>query len=101
MSASIKNRLASNASPRCGQATATSFYTTFQQLNLTLGICVAAGALAGSVLVTGHATAQVTDYSVAFLVVAGVSLLASPTCTRLALDAGDELSGRSPVERRP
>jgi EmrB/QacA subfamily drug resistance transporter len=87
--------------PRDRMSAATSFYTTFQQLNLTLGICVAAGALAGSVLVTGHATAQVSDYSVAFLVVACVSLLASPTCTRLALDAGDELSGRSPVERRP
>ncbi|MGI4944640.1 MAG: MFS transporter, partial [Janthinobacterium lividum] len=86
--------------PRDRMSAATSFYTTFQQVNLTLGICVAAGALAGSVLVTGHPTAQVSDYSVAFLVVACVSLLASPTCTRLALDAGDELSGRSPVERQ-
>jgi len=86
--------------PRERMSAATSFYTTFQQLNLTLGICVAAGALAGSVLVTGHATAQVADYSVAFLVVACVSLLASPTCTRLARDAGDELCGRAPVERR-
>ena len=86
--------------PQGRMSAATSFYTTFQQVNLTLGICVAAGALAGSVLVTGHATAQVSDYSVAFLVVACVSLLASPTCTRLALDAGDELSGRSPVERQ-
>ena len=77
---------------------ATSFYTTFQQLNLTLGICVAAGALAGSLLVTGHAQPALADYSAAFLVVAGVSLLASPTCTRLARDAGDELAGRAEVE---
>ena len=86
--------------PRERMSAATSFYTTFQQLNLTLGICVAAGALAGSLLVTGHAQPGVTDYSAAFLVVACVSLLASPTCTRLAPDAGDELSGRAPVERR-
>jgi EmrB/QacA subfamily drug resistance transporter len=86
--------------PRDRMSAATSFYTTFQQLNLTLGICVAAGALAGSVLVTGHGEPQVADYSAAFLVVAAVSLLASPTCTRLARNAGDELSGRAPVDRR-
>ena len=81
--------------PRDRMSAATSFYTTFQQLNLTLGICVAAGALAGSLLVTGHAEPALADYSAAFLVVAGVSLLASPTCTRLARDAGDELAGRA------
>ena len=83
--------------PRDRMSAATSFYTTFQQLNLTLGICVAAGALAGSALVTGDAQPGLTDYSTAFLVVAAVSLLASPTCTRLARDAGDELSGRAPI----
>ena len=83
--------------PRERMSAATSFYTTFQQLNLTLGICVAAGALAGSILVTGHAQPLLPDYSAAFLVVAAVSFLASPTCTRLARDAGDELSGRAPV----
>ena len=31
---------------------------------------------------------------VAFLVVATISLLASPACARLPRDAGDELSGR-------
>ena len=75
-------------------SSATSFYTTFQQLMLTLGICTAAAALAGSLAVTGHAHPLLVDYSVAFLVVAVVSLAASPTCARLAPDAGDELSGR-------
>ena len=83
--------------PRDRMSAATSFYTTFQQLNLTLGICVAAGALAGSALASGHAVPGLADYSTAFLVVAAVSLLASPTCTMLARDAGDELSGRAPV----
>ena len=75
-------------------SSATSFYTTFQQLMLTLGICTAAAALAGSLAVTGHAHPLVEDYSVAFMVVAVVSLAASPTCARLAPNAGDELSGR-------
>ena len=80
--------------PRNQMSAGTSFYTTFQQLMLTLGICTAAGSLAGSLLVTGHAQPLLSDYSVAFVVVATISLLASPACARLPLDAGDELSGR-------
>jgi EmrB/QacA subfamily drug resistance transporter len=79
--------------PRSEMSAGTSFYTTFQQLMLTLGICTAAGSLAGSLLVTGHAQPQLGDYSVAFLVVATISLLASPACAKLPKDAGDELSG--------
>jgi EmrB/QacA subfamily drug resistance transporter len=79
---------------RTQMSSATSFYTTFQQLMLTLGICTAAAALAGSLVVTGHSHPLLTDYSVAFLVVAVVSLAAAPTCARFAPDAGDELSGR-------
>ncbi len=75
-------------------SSATSFYTTFQQLMLTLGICTAAAALAGSLAITGHAHPLLVDYSAAFLVVAGVSLAASPTCSRLPRDAGDDLIGR-------
>ena len=81
-------------------SSATSFYTTFQQLMLTLGICTAASALAASLAVTGHDHPLLIDYSVAFLVVAVVSLAASPTCARLPRDAGDELSGRT-VRKTP
>lgn len=81
------------AKPR--MSAATSFYTTFQQLMLTLGICTAAAALAGSLLVTGHAEPALSDYSAAFCVVALVSIAASPTLARLPRDAGDELSGRA------
>ncbi len=85
--------------PRAQMSAATSFYTTFQQLNLTLGICVAAGSLAGSIVLTGHSHPLLPDYSAAFLVVATISLLASPTCARLPRDAGDELSGHAtPVQ---
>ena len=82
-------------------SSATSFYTTFQQLMLTLGICMAAAALAGSLAVTGHPYPLLVDYSAAFLVVAVVSLAASPTCARLPRDAGDELSGRAAQRRAP
>ena len=82
--------------PQPRMSAATSFYTTFQQLNLTLGICVASGALAASVAVFGHGTAQVSDYSVAFLVVTALSLIASPVCARLPPDAGAQLSGHVP-----
>jgi hypothetical protein len=74
---------------------ATSFYTTFQQLMLTLGICTAAGSLAASLLVTGHTQPLLGDYSVAFLVVATISLLASPACSMLPRDAGHVLSGHA------
>ncbi len=79
---------------RARMSSATSFYTTFQQLMLTLGICTAAGSLAGSLAITGHSHALLSDYSAAFAVVALVSLAAAPTCSRLPRDAGDELSGR-------
>ena len=75
-------------------SSATSFYTTFQQLMLTLGICTAAAALAGSLAITGHPQPLLSDFSAAFAVVALISLAASPTCARLPRDAGDELSGR-------
>ena len=83
--------------PRAQMSAATSFYTTFQQLMLTLGICISAAALAGSLVVTTHSQPALDDYSVAFLVVATISLLASPACARLPRDAGDELSGHGPV----
>ncbi|MBV9786300.1 MAG: MFS transporter [Acidisphaera sp.] len=84
--------------PRREMSSATSFYTTFQQLNLTLGICIAAGALAGSIALSGHPEPLLSDYSLAFLVVAAVSLLASPVCSRLPKSAGDEISGRKEDE---
>ncbi len=80
---------------RARMSSATSFYTTFQQLMLTLGICLAAAALSVSLAATGHAQPLLSDYSAAFVAVAVVSLAASPTCARLPRDAGDELSGRT------
>ncbi|PTR34508.1 EmrB/QacA subfamily drug resistance transporter [Luteibacter sp. OK325] len=74
-------------------SSATSFYTTFQQLMLSVGICVAAAALHVSVTWNGHEHAQLPDFSVAFLVVTFVSLIAAPVCLALPRNAGAEMSG--------
>ncbi len=84
---------------RSRMSAATSFYTTFQQLMLTLGICLAAAALAASLAVSGHTQPLLGDFSVAFLTVAAVALAAAPTCARLPRDAGDTLSGH--VDPKP
>ncbi|MTJ83661.1 MAG: MFS transporter [Telmatospirillum sp.] len=72
---------------------ATSFYTTFQQLMLSLGICVSAAALHFSVMLQGHAHAMLSDFSAAFLTVTAISLAASPVCAGLPRNAGATVSG--------
>jgi EmrB/QacA subfamily drug resistance transporter len=79
--------------PREDMSSATSFYTTFQQMSLTLGIAVSAAALAASIAVTKHAQPMLPDFSAAFLFVAAVSLLAPMLATKLDRAAGAELSG--------
>jgi MFS family permease len=72
---------------------ATSFYTVFQQLMLSMGICVAAGALALSAGLAGHHNPHLVDFRVAFLVVSVASLLCGPLCAQLPAAAGAEMSG--------
>jgi EmrB/QacA subfamily drug resistance transporter len=79
--------------PRPEMSTATSFYTTFQQMSLTLGIAISAAALAASVAVTGHPQAELPDFSAAFLFVSTIALFAPLLAMRLDKDAGAELSG--------
>jgi EmrB/QacA subfamily drug resistance transporter len=81
--------------PRERMSAATSFYTTFQQMALSLGIAAAAGALAGARFISGHADPTLGDFSVAFLVVTGVSLLAPLVCLKFDRKAGAELTGRA------
>ena len=79
--------------PREDISAATSFYTTFQQMSLTLGIAISAAALAASVAVTHHLEPKLPDFSAAFVFVAAVSFMAPLLATRLERDAGAELSG--------
>ncbi len=73
---------------------ATAFYSTMQQMMLSLGICIAAMTLNGSVALFGRTEPQLPDFSLAFLVVTAISLLASPVNALLPKDAGDEMAGR-------
>ncbi len=80
--------------PRAQMSAATSFYTTFQQLMLSAGICAAAAVLAGSIAARGHTGPDLTDFSVAWIVLGLVTCLSVPVCGLLSRTAGDEMSGR-------
>ncbi|WP_343525986.1 MDR family MFS transporter [Sphingomonas sp.] len=74
---------------------ATSFYATFQQLTLSLGICTAATVLELGTLIEGRQTPTLAVFSVAFLIVAAISASAVIWNRRFAPDAGAEMSGHS------
>ncbi len=78
---------------------ATSFYTTFQQLMLSVGICVAALVLEGSMLALGHPRPALSDFSAAFLVVTAISLSATLINLRFAPTAGAEISGHKQIKQ--
>lgn len=73
---------------------ATSFYSTAQQLSLTVGVAAGAAGLEISSELLRHARPLLIDYSAAFLAVAAVAAISVPISTRLAADAGAELSGQ-------
>lgn len=83
--------------PRGRMSQATSFYATFQQVTLTLGISLAAGALEAATALTGHGHPALVDYSWAFLIVSAIGLIAVPVCARLAAEAGEDVSGHRAV----
>jgi MFS family permease len=74
-------------------SSATSFYTTFQQLMLSLGICVGALALHGSMLANDHTSPKLGDFSVAFLIVTAISITATIWNMRFSSSAGADISG--------
>jgi EmrB/QacA subfamily drug resistance transporter len=82
------------AQQRMGSAT--SFYTTFQQLMLSMGICAGAAALQGAMVLHGHALPRFADFTAAFWTVALISLSASIWNRRFSHEAGTEISGHTP-----
>jgi EmrB/QacA subfamily drug resistance transporter len=86
--------------PRAQMSAATSFYTTFQQLSLSLGIAVSAGSLAGAMAWRGHEAPLLADFTTAFLVVAAISVFAPLVSARLDRSAGEELSGHHVMRTR-
>ena len=82
------------AQERMGSAT--SFYTTFQQLMLSMGICAGAAALQGAMVLHGHALPRFADFTAAFWTVALISLSATIWNRRFSHEAGTEISGHTP-----
>ena len=80
--------------PQARMSAATSFYSTFQQMTLSVGICISAGLLALAMAVSGHPSVRLSDFSVAFLGVTAISIFAAPVCARLPRDAGAAMTGR-------
>jgi EmrB/QacA subfamily drug resistance transporter len=87
------NTIAYGDIPRARMSAATTLYTTFQQLSLTLGIVAGASILEFSAMLSHHPTALRSDYAFAFVVVSSIALLAVPLTVRLAPDAGESISG--------
>jgi len=87
------NTVAYDDVPAERTATANSFYTTFQQLMLSFGICTGALALTVSKTLAGHVHATAGDFSAAFLIVTAISLLAAPVCMGYPRNAGADMSG--------
>ncbi len=82
--------------PRAMTSRAASFYSTFQQLMLSAGICVAAAALSASVAVGHRTIPRPADFSVAWITVGLITLLACPVSACLARNAGQDMTGRRP-----
>jgi EmrB/QacA subfamily drug resistance transporter len=95
------NTIAYADMPRPRMSAATSLYTTFQQMSLTLGIAASAAVLAASERMLGHAQLMLSDFSVAFLVVASVSMASPLISMRFDRSAGAELSGHHERPARP
>ena len=79
---------------------ATSFYSTIQQLALSLGICAASSILSLAMVSHGHVRPQFDDFSVAIWAVVAISLAAVFFNMRFDKSAGAELSGHRISEGR-
>ncbi len=87
------NTIAYDEIPRERMSAATSFYATFQQLTLSLGICVGSASLQFGMLMSDTTVPTVVHFTWAFLIVTAISLLATYWNWKFAADAGAELSG--------
>jgi len=90
------NTIAYDEIEQARMGAATSFYTTFQQLMLSMGICAGAAALQGAMVLGKHRLPNFTDFTVAFWTVALISLTATIWNRRFSHEAGMEISGHTP-----
>ncbi len=76
-------------------AAATSFYTTLQQLTLSLGVCFAIYVLETIRVLAGHDRPFLSDFSASFLIVAFLLVFTGVIAWRLPGNAGAEIARRS------
>jgi Na+/melibiose symporter-like transporter len=88
------NTLAYGDVPRSRMSAATSLYITGQQLAATIGVSFGALALELAMRMSGNRPARPIDFSVAFIAVACMPLVAGPLALLMPRDAGDDLTGR-------
>ena len=87
------NTIAYDETPPERMSSATSFYATFQQLTLSLGICLGAAGLHAGMRIGHRVTPALPDFALAFLFVTSISALATIWNLRLSADAGASMSG--------
>ena len=75
-------------------SSANSFYSTFQQLMLSFGVCIGALALHTSMAWHERDVPLSSDFSMAFFIVTGISLMATFWNLRFSKDAGAQMRGR-------
>jgi EmrB/QacA subfamily drug resistance transporter len=73
-------------------ADATGFYSTMQQVSLTLGVVTAAGVLEAAMGWAGRSSPVTADFAAGFLAVSAAMALSVPVVARLPRDAGAVLS---------
>ena len=95
------NTLAYGDVPRARMSSATSLYTAGQQLAATIGVSAGAVSLQVAGAFSGHVVPTPMDFSIAFLVVGGLTLAAAPVALLMPRTAGDDLTGRRAVAPRP
>jgi EmrB/QacA subfamily drug resistance transporter len=77
---------------------ATSLVSMAQQLSLSVGVGIGAVSLMLSSMARGVARPELADFSVAFLVVAGLAAISAAMFARLPHNAGDEVARRQVIE---
>ena len=92
------NTLAYGDVPRPQMSAATSLYTAGQQLAATIGVTVGALSLEIARTLSHHTTPENSDFSVAFIVVGLMTLIAAPIAYFMPISAGDDLTGRHAPE---
>lgn len=89
------NTIAYDEVPSERISNATSFYATFQQLMLSVGICTGAAVLHASTLVAHQPRPTLDQFTVTFLTITAISALGTIWTRQFAPSAGDKMAGRA------